>query len=223
MSKTILLADDSATIRKIVELTFGDTDYHVESVANGDEALEKLHTFSPDLILADVVMPGASGYEICRQVKRSARPIPVLLLAGTFETFDHEEARACGADGCLMKPFESRTLLDRVGGLLADREALGGEAVAPLEAEPVAAAAPGEPASPQADSGPPTAAAPQAVSEAETELPPGFDDAALDALARALLRRLSTDVLREIAREVVPQVAERVVKERIREIEGEQS
>ena len=96
MRKVILLADDSATIRRVVELTFSDQDCHVECVASGSEALQRLETLKPDLVLADVVMPGPSGYEICRKIKASPRPIPVLLLAGTFETFDHEAARACG-------------------------------------------------------------------------------------------------------------------------------
>jgi CheY-like chemotaxis protein len=119
MTRTILLADESVTIRKVVELTFGDTDIHVEAVATGGEALERLDTLKPDLVLADVAMPGPNGYEICRRVKASSRPVPVLLLAGTFEPFDAERARECGADGHLVKPFESRTLIRRVEDLLA--------------------------------------------------------------------------------------------------------
>ncbi len=136
MSKLVLLADDSATIRKVIELTFSDTDFHVESVASGEEALAKLEVMRPDIVLADVVMPEPSGYEICRRVKMLDQPIPVLLLAGVFEAFDHEQARACGADGCLLKPFESRTLLDRVASLLASRDAVGRGAVEPLDSEP---------------------------------------------------------------------------------------
>ncbi len=119
MTRTILLADDSVTIRKVVELTFGDTDIRVETVGSGREALERLDTLLPDLVLADVVMPGPTGYEICERIKASNRPIPVLLLAGTFEPFDPLRARECGADGHLVKPFESRTLVQRVEALLA--------------------------------------------------------------------------------------------------------
>ena len=122
MRKTILLADDSITIRKVVELTFADTDIHVEAVGTGREALERLDLLRPDLVLADVVMPEPTGYEVCRAVKGSGRPVPVLLLAGTFEPFDLERARDAGADGHLTKPFESRTLVDCVVSLLADAE-----------------------------------------------------------------------------------------------------
>jgi CheY-like chemotaxis protein len=119
MPRTILLADDSVTIRKVVELTFGDTDIRVESVASGRDALDKLRDLRPDLVLADVVMPGPSGYEVCRAVKASTRPVPVLLLTGTFEPFDAHEAKACGSDGHVTKPFDSRSLVERVEALLA--------------------------------------------------------------------------------------------------------
>jgi len=119
MPKTILLADDSVTIRKVVELTFSETDIRVESVGSGREALERFAAIEPDLVLADVAMPGPSGYEVCEHVKASGRPVPVLLLAGTFEPFDTERARACGADGHVVKPFESSALVEKVESLLA--------------------------------------------------------------------------------------------------------
>lgn len=119
MPKTILVADDSVTIRKVVELTFSETEIRVESVGSGREALERFATLGPDLVLADVAMPGPSGYEVCEHVKSSGRPVPVLLLAGTFEPFDTERARACGADGHVVKPFESSALIERVESLLA--------------------------------------------------------------------------------------------------------
>ena len=119
MRRTILLADDSVTIRKIVELTFGGTDIRVESVGSGREALERLPDLRPDLALLDVVMPGPSGYEVCRAIKASPRPVPVLLLAGTFEPFDAALARDCGSDGHVTKPFDARQLVERVERLLA--------------------------------------------------------------------------------------------------------
>jgi CheY-like chemotaxis protein len=141
MPRTILLADDSVTIRKVVELTFSDTDIRVLAVGSGQEALERIPSLRPDLVLADVVMPGPTGYDVCRSVKASDRPVPVLLLAGTFEPFDAAEARACGADGHMTKPFDSRTLVARVEELLAGArpaEAPEQAPVAPI-AEPQAA------------------------------------------------------------------------------------
>ncbi len=118
MAKTIFLADDSVTIRKVVELTFSETGFHVESVGTGAEAVRRFHESDADLVLADVPF----GYELCRRIKRSSRPVPVLLLAGTFEAFDEGRAQACGADGHLVKPFESRTLLDHVRRLLGSSQ-----------------------------------------------------------------------------------------------------
>lgn len=119
MSKTILLADDSVTIQKVIELTFMDQDYEVVAVSNGDEALEKLASIEPDLVIADVHMPGASGYEVARRAKDQRSEVPVLLLVGTFEPFDKDEMTASGADSHLKKPFDSQELLQLVERLMA--------------------------------------------------------------------------------------------------------
>jgi len=234
MSKSILLADDSATIRKVVELTFGESGFHVEAVGSGREALERLDVLRPDVVLADVVMPAPTGYEICRHIKASDRPVPVLLLAGTFEAFDHDEARECGADGCLLKPFEGRTLVDRVNSLLADREAVStgpveafetvetGETVEPLP-EPPPPEAPAETG--RTRETPPLEQQPERT--ATSSLPrlprsrPELSSREIEAIADAVVRRLSDAVVREIAERVVPRVAENVVRERIRELESE--
>jgi CheY-like chemotaxis protein len=118
MSKTILLADDSLTIQKVVELTFMEEDFDVVSVSDGDHALAKLGELTPALVIADVHMPGAQGYEVCRQVKAAHPGVPVLLLVGTFEVFDEEEAKTAGADAHLKKPFDSQELLQMVEGLV---------------------------------------------------------------------------------------------------------
>jgi len=221
VSKSILLADDSATIRKVIELTFSDTDFHVEAVASGEEALAKLELMRPDVVLADAVMPEPSGYEICRRVKLLDKPIPVLLLVGTFEAFDHEQARACGADGCLLKPFESRTLLERVTSLLASREAVGDGGVEPLAPEPAVDSAPDAPPVDPSRNEP--IHAPVAISEGTEDAPLPIDPETIDAIAEAVVRRLSDDVVRQIAREIVPQVAEELVRQRIRELENDES
>ncbi len=119
MSRRILLADDSVTIQKVIELTFMDGDYEVRAVGNGDEAIALLDSVDPDVVIADVHMPGANGYEVARRAKAVRRDRPVLLLVGTFEPFDEAEARACGADRYLKKPFDSQELLQIVDDLLS--------------------------------------------------------------------------------------------------------
>ncbi|HYN23073.1 MAG TPA: response regulator [Thermoanaerobaculia bacterium] len=119
MKRRILLADDSVTIQKVIELTFMDDDYVVSPVSNGDDAIKALPDVDPDFVIADVHMPGANGYEVCRRSKERRPDVPVLLLVGTFEPFDEAQARAAGADSYLKKPFDSQELLQRVGELLA--------------------------------------------------------------------------------------------------------
>ncbi len=120
MAKKILLADDSVTIQKVVELTFMDEDYEVVATSDGSSALERLPEVAPDLVIADVHMPQTDGYEVCRQTKQNHPGIPVLLLVGTFEQFDEAKATAVGADGHLKKPFDSQDLLTQVEALIAD-------------------------------------------------------------------------------------------------------
>jgi CheY-like chemotaxis protein len=145
MSRRILLADDSVTIQKVIELTFMDEDFEVKAVSNGDEAVAALPEVKPDFVIADVHMPGANGYAVCRQAKQLYPRVPVLLLVGTFEPFDEAQARECGADSFLKKPFDSQELLQRVQELLAANVAniAGGS---PAAAATASAAAADEPA-----------------------------------------------------------------------------
>jgi CheY-like chemotaxis protein len=107
MAKTLLLADDSVTIQKVVGISLASEDITLVTVDNGDDAIVRARELRPDAILADCVMPGCSGYEVCEQIQAdpALRHIPVLLLTGTFEAFDEERATRCGAAGHIAKPF----------------------------------------------------------------------------------------------------------------------
>lgn len=122
MSKhKLLLADDSVTIQKVVNLTFADEGIEVISVGDGNTAMEKFVESRPDLVMVDVNMPGVDGYRICEIIKQDeeTRDIPVILLVGSFEPFDEEEARRVGANDYLTKPFQSiRQLVNKVTVLL---------------------------------------------------------------------------------------------------------
>ena len=119
--RKLLLADDSPTIQKVISLTFSDEGVEVVAVGDGESALRVLaEEPPPDVLLADVVMPGPDGYELCERVKRDERlaHVPVVLLVGTFEPFNEAEARRVGADTVLTKPFQSiRDLVSKVGSL----------------------------------------------------------------------------------------------------------
>jgi CheY-like chemotaxis protein len=124
--RKLLLADDSVTIQKVIELTFADEGVRVVAFGNGEEAIAHLDEVAPDIVLADIHMPGKSGFEVCQHIKHSEKHkhIPVMLLVGSFEPFDEVEARRVGADDILTKPFQSiRRLIDRVGSLVGSRPA----------------------------------------------------------------------------------------------------
>jgi CheY-like chemotaxis protein len=136
MPKTLLLADDSVTIQKVVGLSFASEDIVLVTVSNGDDAVVRARELRPDLVLADVVMPGRNGYEVCEAIKTdpTLRHIPVLLLTGTFEAFDQERARRVGADGHVTKPFEAQTLVQQVKDLMARASQAATQETAPSSA-----------------------------------------------------------------------------------------
>lgn len=121
MPYTLLLADDSVTIQRVIELTFADEDVHVVAVGDGDEAIALLDRTPPDIVLAEIGMPGKGGFEVAQHMRSTPRlaHIPILLLTGAFEPVDPERARAAGCDGVLTKPFEPQLVISRVKELLA--------------------------------------------------------------------------------------------------------
>jgi CheY-like chemotaxis protein len=123
--RKLLLADDSLAVQKVIDLTFTDEGMQVTTVSDGQDAMEQLEQVAPDVVLADVFMPGVGGYELCVFIKQNERfrKVPVMLLVGSFEPFDEAEARRAGADDVVTKPFQSiRELVKRVGSLVSRRE-----------------------------------------------------------------------------------------------------
>lgn len=116
MGYKLLLADDSITIQKVVEMILSEEDYSITSVNNGEEAFDLAKRDKPDIILADIMMPGTDGYQLCKKVKQDPdlMGVPVLLLAGAYESFDTYKASAVGADDYIIKPFESQELIKKV-------------------------------------------------------------------------------------------------------------
>ena len=137
MSHKLLLADDSVTIQRVVELTFSGEDVQVVTVGDGEQAIARIPIERPDIVLADIGMPKRSGYDVSAFVK--GRPdlshIPVLLLAGAFEPVDDARAQQVKCDGVLVKPFEPQQVVSRV------RELVDG-----VRERPVAGAVAAEPA-----------------------------------------------------------------------------
>lgn len=118
---TLLLADDSVTIQRVIELTFAEQDMRVVSVGDGESAIARMTAERPDIVLADVGMRRVDGYQVAAHMKRTPAlaQVPVLLLTGAFEPIDEDRARRAGCDGVLVKPFEPRQLLAQVRALLS--------------------------------------------------------------------------------------------------------
>ena len=137
MAHKLLLADDSVTIQRVIELTFADEDVEVTTVGDGQLAIERLEGDPPDIVLADVDMPKRDGYEVAAYVK--SRPklahIPVVLLTGAFEPVDQARAAAAGSTEVLAKPFEPQMVINRVKELLGKKRQEDAERYEPLPSQ----------------------------------------------------------------------------------------
>lgn len=149
MPKSVLVADDSITMRKVIGMVFSTEDFTVTMVDNGIDAINKARELRPDLVIADCMMPGKTGYEVAQAIRHdpSTAAVPVMLLAGTFEPFDENRARASGATAHIVKPFDSQGFMDRVRALVGMAPGAGpittvapvSTATAPVARPPVAA------------------------------------------------------------------------------------
>ena len=120
MGARILVADDSVTIQKVVELTFSKEDFVLTQARSGEEAIRKAKEIRPDLVLLDLVMPDMNGYDVCAALRTEPvlRSVPIIMLAGTFESFDRQRGAQAGANDVITKPFESQVLVGKVKQLL---------------------------------------------------------------------------------------------------------
>jgi CheY-like chemotaxis protein len=121
----LLLADDSVTIQRVVELTFSGENVQVVAVGDGEQAIARIPIELPDIVLADIGMPKRTGYDVAAFVKGRSdlSHIPVLLLAGAFEPVDEARAQQVHSDGVLVKPFEPQQVISRVRDLIESSQA----------------------------------------------------------------------------------------------------
>jgi len=112
----VLLADDSMTAQNMGKKILTDAGYQVIAVSNGAQALKKLASEKPDLVVLDVYMPGYSGLEVCERIKNApdTARIPVVLCVAKMEPFKPEEGARVRADAVIVKPFEATDLVARV-------------------------------------------------------------------------------------------------------------
>jgi CheY-like chemotaxis protein len=112
----VLLVDDSPHAQRMGERILSEEGFEVVTVSNADSALIRLEDVDPDVVLADTVMPGRTGYEICQYIRMSPRlrHVRVILTAGVLENFDDELSKRVEADATLKKPFEATALVAAV-------------------------------------------------------------------------------------------------------------
>lgn len=116
----ILIADDNQANRELLEAYLAGVDCEVETAIDGQDTLDKVASFHPDLILLDVMMPKLSGFEVCKKLKQTAdtRRIMVLMVTALNELGDIERAVAAGTDDFLSKPVNRVELVKRVENML---------------------------------------------------------------------------------------------------------
>jgi len=116
----ILIADDNQPNRELLEAYLSDVDCDVEHAADGQDTLDRVKSFKPDLILLDVMMPKLSGFEVCQKLKADSnlRKIMVLMVTALNEAGDIERAVKAGTDDFLSKPVNKTELLKRVENML---------------------------------------------------------------------------------------------------------
>lgn len=125
-TKTILFADDSATMRHIVEKTFAAEPYDVVCVPSGEGAIAKAKEIGPNVIIVDAGMPGFSGYDVCKTVRNepSLSRTPVIIMSGVSNLYDEARGREAGVTEHMKKPFDTGLLIEMVTGLAATAPAI---------------------------------------------------------------------------------------------------
>jgi len=117
----LLVAEDSVTMRRILEMTFAGEDAEVITVSSGEEAVAKAKEVRPNVIFADLSLPGMDGYEIAQQIKTTPNldKTAIILMVSQKNPFDETKARVKGVDDHIIKPFDSQQIIDRVKQVLA--------------------------------------------------------------------------------------------------------
>jgi len=177
--------------------------FEVVSLTDGNAAMLRLADVDPDLILADVFLPGKSGMELCRHVKSEPRfkHVRVVLTAGLLEPFDEDEARRAGCDAILKKPFEASKVVSTIEPLVKEAQSARAQSAeqtasaAPAPTiEPTASTPPVPDPEPATPADPPPAPEPPAP-EIDPERVRAAITLALDAALPAMIQEITERVL----------------------------
>lgn len=144
MAVNILVADDSVTMRRILELTFQGEDASVTAVENGEAALRKASEMTPDIVFADLSLQGMDGYALATAIKSQSglERTAVVVMASQKHPYDEEKGKAAGVDDHIIKPFDTQNVIDRVKQVLGKPRVAAGRAAAAPPAQPSMGRAP---------------------------------------------------------------------------------
>lgn len=233
MPKTLLAVDDSVTMRKVLEITFGGEDFSVITAESRDDAIGKLSE-KPSVVLIDAGEEW--GYALAKDVRAKAPGAAIVMLSSRFSPYDAAKGKESGADENIEKPFDTAQAIEKVKKVMASRAEGGDVAVAAAPVAAAAAAAPApaaKPAQASVAAKPPAAAAkapepakPAAAAPAKAAAPAvaatngkhmaaklaelGLSQTQVDAVMA-----LSRQVVEQVIWEVVPQLAATMIREEI--------
>lgn len=118
LNKTkVLVVDDDMNICELIRLYFEKDGYEVLTVYNGRKAIEVFSEFAPSMVILDIMLPGADGWQVCREIRKVSN-IPIIMLTAKGETFDKVLGLELGADDYMVKPFDPKELVARVKAVL---------------------------------------------------------------------------------------------------------
>jgi two-component system alkaline phosphatase synthesis response regulator PhoP len=116
--RRILIVEDEAVIRKAIRMACEKEGYEVVEAENGVEGLRLTETAKPDLLLLDLMLPDVSGFDVCREIRKSGSGVPIIILSAKTEEIDIVVGLEIGADDYITKPFRARELLARIAAHL---------------------------------------------------------------------------------------------------------
>ena len=124
MSRTILVVDDDEKLNRLLKRFLKDFGYDIYSAVDADDGLKKVRTVMPDLIILDVMLPGMSGFDVCKRIRESSA-VPIIMLTARGDVMDKVVGLELGADDYLPKPFEPRELVARIQAVLRRAQGSG--------------------------------------------------------------------------------------------------
>ena len=113
----ILVVDDDEHICELIRLYFEKEGFAVNIANDGNKAIESFKSATPDVVILDIMLPGADGWQVCREIRRISQ-VPIIMLSAKGETFDKVLGLELGADDYMVKPFETKELIARVKAIL---------------------------------------------------------------------------------------------------------